>query len=382
MKPLYLLFLILCSCFSVYAQSVNSIDQEKLLEFYQSQRYAEAAAYLQTVYHEETDNPKELAQLGYSNMMAGNLPVAEKEYLKLYSLQPRSLALLFNLASISRRRGDDQKAKSYYLEIIKTDSLNFNVYKQLAAMLINPVDPEKIYYLEKANTINPQNPDIAFDLANSLNLSKKNDSAYLVLQPALTADSANMMLLKAKMPICISLKKLDEAILTGEKLLGAGDSSSYVLNNLGKAYFSLKQYDKSLQLFKVIESMEQQNESTLYYTALCYRELKTYPLCADYLKKSIKEGISPYVSNYYKVLGEVCEKTLQVSVAEKSYLKSLEFENNGEVYYNLGLLYEFKLIHHKIALKYYKQFLRSQPDPEKYKEVIVYVKERIALLQR
>ena len=378
---IYSLLLSILYCNSAYSQSSPSVDREKLLEWYQTQRYTEAAAYLETVYVQTTEDPREIAQMAYANMMAGNLPSAERYYLKLLKQQPGSLPVLFNLAGISRRRGDDIRARSYYLEITKTDSLNFNVYKQLAALVDNPLDPEKLFYLKKANIINPENPDVAFDLANGLNLAKKNDSAYVILQPALQADTANLMLLKAKLPVCIALKKMEEAILTGEKLMSYGDSSGYVLNNMGKALFASKNYGKSLQLFKAIEKMEQQNESTLYYTALCYRELKDYKFSATYLKKAIKEGISPFISGYYKILGEVYEKDMLNIAADLSYHKSLNFENNGEVYYNLALLNEFKLNNRKAAIKYYNQFLRSKPDPEKYKEVLIYVRERIALLQ-
>lgn len=365
----------------VRAQSGNFLDKEKLLEYYQSQRYMEAAAYLQSVYKEDTADQKEISQIAYANMMAGNLPTAEKNYLKLYDQQPGSLPVLFNLASISRRRGDDVKAKFYYLEIIKTDSLNFNVYKQLAVMIANPADQEKISYLKKANAINITNPDVAFDLANSLNLTKKNDSAYTVIQTALNADTGNIMLLKAKLPVCIALKKLEEAIFTGDKLLQSGDSSTYVLNNMGKAYFITKQYNKSLQMFKTIERMEQQNESTLYYTALCYRELKNYLLATDYMKQTIKEGISPIMSNYYRILGEVYEKNMQTKNARLAYYKSLDYDHNGEVYYNLALLNDTKLNNKKAAVKFYNQFLLSKPDPEKYKEVIPYVKSRLAVIK-
>lgn len=64
MKKLLYFILILCTS-SALAQSPNIIDKEKLIEFYQSQRYTEAAAYLQIAYGAETDQPKELAQIAY-----------------------------------------------------------------------------------------------------------------------------------------------------------------------------------------------------------------------------------------------------------------------------------------------------------------------------
>ncbi|QNK62992.1 tetratricopeptide repeat protein [Pedobacter sp. PAMC26386] len=376
-------FLLLCIvAFTAYAQSEPVLDKEKLFEFYQNQRFSEAATYLQSVYKENSEDPKEISQVAYTNMMAGNLPVAEKNYLKLYQLQPASLPILFNLASLQRRRGNDSQAKFYYKEIIKIDSLNFNVYRQLASLINNPMSSEKQFYLKKANILHPADADVAFELASSFNLSKKNDSAYTVLQTALAADTANMMLLKAKLPVSIALKKLEEAVLTGERLMAYGDSSTYVMNNMGKTYFILKQYAQSLKFFKIIEKMQQQNESTLYYTALCYRELKDYPLAADYMNKSIKESISPYMANYYKILGEVYEKTEQFKMANQSYHKSLDYENKGDVYYNLALLNDGKLKNKKAAAQYYQKFLSSKPDAEKYKEVLDYVKQRISTLSK
>lgn len=382
MKKLNCLLLILICVLKAAAQTSVTADQEKLLELYQTQRYSEAAAYLQSTYGNEVTTPKELSQIAYANMMSGNLQVAEKSYLRLHEQQPGSLPILFNLAGISQRRGDTQKAKDYYREIIKIDSLNFNVYRQLASLLLNPLDLEKLIYLKKANKINPTHADIAFDLATSLHLFKKSDSAYTVLQPAIAADTGNMILLKAKLPICIALKKMEEAMVTGENLMAHGDSSTYVISNMGKAYFATQQYEKALKMFLYIESQQQQTEGSLYYTALCYRELKNYPQAGAYIKLSIKEGISPLTATYYKSLGEIYEKRAQIQKANQSYQKSLEFDNNGEVYYNMALLNDGNLNNKKAAVKYYQQFLSSKPDTAKYKEVIIYVQGRLKNLKK
>jgi len=364
------------------AQNTITLDQEKLLEFYQGQRYTEAASYLQTVYGDGNDDPKQLTQIAYTNLMAGNLPVAEKSYLKLYALQPNSMSVLFSLASISVRRGDDIKAMTFYKAVLKIDSTNFNVYKQMAALVDNPVSPEKITYLKKANIINPLHPDVAFDLATAYNTLKKNDSAYHVLDTALTADTANLSLLKAKMPVCIGLLKFDETLKTGMKLLAYGDSSSYVLSNMGRVYFLKKEYQKAIEMYQAIERLQQPTESTFYYTALCYRELKNYKKAEDYIKRSISEGISKFMAIYYQILGEINEKEGMVKNANAAYHKSLDYENTGGVYYNLGLINDFKINNKKAAINYYKLYLASKPDPESRKEVIEYVKLRIADLKK
>ncbi|CAM4413682.1 Flp pilus assembly protein TadD, contains TPR repeats [Pedobacter westerhofensis] len=383
-KRIVLVFLLAISLFPLMscAQDSTKMDGEKLIDLYQSQRFAEATDYLRSIYTDSTVVEKEILQLAYSNMMAGNLTAAETFYSKINSLQPQNIFVLFNLANICHRRGNDAQAKIYYIKISKIDSTNFNVYKQLASIILSPTSIEKIQYLKKANSIQPRNADVAFDLSYSLNLINKNDSAYQVIDEALKADTSNIILLKAKMPICIALSKIDESIETGNLLLSMGDSSSYVLNNIGKAYYLKKDFQKAVDIFENLKKLQQQNEVTLYYSSLCYKELKHYDNAAKNMLLAIEAGISPYTSKYYKTLGEIYESDSMIEQAKKSYIKSLEFKNDGGVYYNLALLNDFKSIKKQLALKYYRLYLKTNPDQFKHKEVITYVKSRIALIER
>ena len=70
-----------------------------------------------------------------------------------------------------------------------------------------------------------------------------------ILEPALKADSANRQLLKMKMPISMAEKKYSDAIQTGQQLLSYGDSSTFVMSNLGKSYFLILDYRNALNSF-------------------------------------------------------------------------------------------------------------------------------------
>ena len=363
------------------AQTRN-LDKEKLLDFYQNQRYAEAASYLENVYGKESNDPKALSQLAYVHLMAGLLPEAEKNYLALQQLQPANITVLFNLASISLRRGNEEKAKSFYLEILKADSTNFNVYKQLANLYPLSNDPDKIKYLEQANKINPAEADVAYDLATSYNVLKQDKKAYAVLDPAMKADTGNFMLLKVRLPVCMALLKLPEASTVGERLMAAGDSTSFVITTMGKLAVLTKNFQKAIRYFKLLESWGQENETSLYYTALCYRELKNYTLSAEYTKKTIEFSTSPNMSSYYTLLGTVYEEKAQYKIALAAYKKGLTYTNKGGIYYNMALLEDLKLKEPAKALTYYRLYLKSKPDEEKNKEAILYVKDRINTLSK
>jgi tetratricopeptide (TPR) repeat protein len=374
-----LFFILITQASNLKAQ--NTVDNNKLLELYQTQRYAEAASYLQSIFKEDTQDPKELSQLAYANLMAGKLPDAEKSYLKLYALQPNSLPTLFSLANISIRRGIDEKAKSYYEAILKLDSTNFNVYKQLASLNKDDISTEKIRYLRKANTLNPTDADVAFNLCEIFFKMNFFSEADKVLQPALAADSTNLQLLKMKMPISMAKKKYDESIATGMKLLSYGDSSTFVLNNLAKSYFLKLDYRNALKYFLIINDKAFDNEGLYYNIGLSYRGVKEYKNAAPFFEKAIKEGISNKIASYYGLLGDSYEEINRNEEANAAYKRGLLFENNGSLLYNIALVYETKLNDKKNAINYYDQYLKTINEKEQPK-LIIFIKNKINELKK
>jgi len=381
MKRALLLFFAVVSSLITYAQDKPVLDKEKLLEYYQMQKYTDAAQYLQTVYTEDTQDEKEISQLAYANMMAGKLPEAEKNYLKLLEKQPQSLPVLFSLANINLRRGQDEKAKNYYMDILKIDSTNFTVYKQLASLNKGEMNLAKIDYLQKANAINPTDADVVFDLCEIYFKMNFFDKASNILEPALSADSTNLQLLKMKMPISMAKKKYDETIQTGQKLLSYGDSTTFVLNNLGKSYFFVLDYKNALKSFLAIESKSMDSEALYYSIGLSYRGLKDYKSAIPYLEKAIQEGISTKIASYYGLLGDSYENVNKNTEANASYKKGLQFDNNGSLLYNIALVYETKLSDKKSAIDYYEQYLKTINEKEQPK-LIGFIKNKITELKR
>ena len=143
-----------------------------------------------------------------------------------------------------------------------------------------------------------------------------------------------------------------------------------------------KAFEKAIRYFKLLESWGQENETSLYYTALCYRELKNYTLSAEYTKKTIEFSTSPNMASYYTLLGTVYEEKLQYKSALAAYKKGLEYTSKGGIYYNIALLEDLKLKEPAKALTYYRLYLKSKPDEGKNKEAILYVKDRINTLSR
>ena len=378
MKHLYFIAFLLLLILPAQAQVLNADDQERLLEYYQWQRYEDAATLIKEVFGDDPHDLKATSMLAYASNMAGNLKQAEQQYIKLNQANPKNIAVLFSLAGIHSKRGNDDKAKSFYQQVLEVDSNNFSALKLIASIADHP--DERLNYLKRASRLNPNDGDVAYDLAVDLNKLKLLEEAYQVLDQAYRADTSNYMLLKAKLPLCISLKRLNEAQQTGDRLLKNGDSSSYVINSMGRLAMEKKDYRKAIGLFKVLEGRTEVSESSLYYTAICYEKLKDVKHAQAYIKATIEASISPNVSSYYNFLAYTHESVGTYKAAQSAYLKALQFSNNTAIYYSLGLLNDLKLKNKAAALRYYRQYLRSSPDEKSAMENINYVKGRIKAL--
>ncbi|MGL6127910.1 tetratricopeptide repeat protein, partial [Chryseobacterium artocarpi] len=326
---------------------------------------------------EDTQDLKALTQIAYCNMMAGKLPEAEKSYLKANNIQPNNLPILFSLASINSRRGNVANAKSYLQQIIQQDSVNFSAYKQLAAYAETP--EAKLNYLKKANILNATDPDVAYDLSMVYNGLKQYQSAYDVLKTAIAADTENFTLQQTQLPIANLLGKYVEVVESGEKLLKIYTDAN-VINDLGQAYFYLKDYKRCIDLYKMLEELGIENEGILYYMTLSYTELKDYNNAEVYAQKTIDHAISKHTTLYYAALAGIYEAKNQYNDAMAAYKKGLTFGNSNIIYYRLGLLYDLNLKQSKNAVTYYQLYLKNNPNQEKEKTQITYAKDRIAAL--
>lgn len=376
MKIWFPILLIGLSFKTVIAQTAK-IDPEKLLGYYETQRYEEAARYLQSLYPTDTQDLKALTQIAYCQMMAGKLSDAEKNYMKINTIQPNNIPVLFSLTSINSRRGNIANAKNFLQQIIQLDNQNFSAYKQMAAYADIP--ETKLEYLKKANSLNATDPDIAYDLATIYSSLKQFQSAYDVLKTAIAADPDNFTLQQIQLPISNRLGKYQEVIETGEKLLKI-HADANIMNEMGQAYFYVKNYQQCVDLYKTLEDMGIQNEGTLYYMALSYRELKDYDHAAIYAQKTIDEAISDHTVLYYAALAGIYEAKNQYNDAATAYKRGLTFSTSNIIYYRLGLLYDLNLKQPKNAVTYYQLYLKNNPDQEKEKEQIAYARDRITLL--
>lgn len=382
MKPVLLFLAVVSFHVSLFAQQPAKPDDALLLDYYQSQRFAEAADYLKKAYPEPVTDVKALSSLAYASAMAGRLPEADDYYQRLYAKDTTNNAILFSLGSINARRGDNLKALSFYKKILLRDSTNFSVYKQMATLSRSSGNfGGAILYFQKANKLNPIEPDVAYDLATfyiNLKLYKKADT---VVTTALQADTANLLLLFAKAETVYRLDNFPETVAVCNKLIRSGNQTGIVISMLGTSYYKLKNYSDCISTFNLLEQSKTSSETSYYYTGMSYKALGNQAEAVSYFNKAIKEAISENASSYYGEMADSFDKLHQLKNAVNAYQKSLLYGVMPLTYYALANLYDTRLKNKDLALKYYKKYLKSQP-PEDQKRYTAYAERRARELGR
>ncbi len=363
---------------TAFAQQTPKIDDALLLDYYQNQRFADAADYLKKTYTEPVTDVKALSSLAYASSMAGRLPEANDYYQRIYVLDTTNTAILFNLGSINARRGDNLKAIIFYKKILLRDSTNFNVFKQMATLSQNTgKTTDAINYLQKANKINPVEPDVAVDLVEFYINQKLYTKADTIVSTALRADTANLSLLFGKARVNYFLEKFPETVMVCNKLIQDGDQIGIIISMLGTSYYNLKDYDNCISTFKLLEQSNASTETSYYYTAMSYKALGKQAMAVIYFNKTIKEAISGNVNSYYGEMADCYDQMHQLKNAVNAYQKSLLYGVMPLTYYALANLYDTELKNKPFALRYYKKYLSSNT-PADQKSYRAYSKRRVS----
>lgn len=380
-----LTFLLLIVALSILNAGVKAqispSNDAVLIDLYQNQRYAEAVNYLKKNYPEPVTDLKVLSRLAYASQMAGKLPDAESYYLRVYQQDSVSIPVLLNLANIQIRRENNSKALFYFEKVIAIDKTNFSVYKQLGKLYSDKPDvANAITNWQTANQLNPEEPDVAADLALMLINQKRAKEAEPILKAALRADSTNLVLLRTLAKLTYANDRFKETINTCLKIIGLNDISLDVQNMLGTSYFMVKNYNCALETFLAMP-VTAQTERICYLSARSFKALKRYKQAVEYYNKTLTEAISPNTDVYYDEMADTYDLNKQFKNEAVAYQKGLFFKEKPLTYYNLAGLYDQGLHDKANAIKFYKKYLKAKP-PLKEQVYVDFSKSRIVELSK
>ena len=379
MKHICFTFILVNLISAAFGQQPAKADEALLLEYYQSQRFAEAADYLKKTYPEPVTDTQVLTQLAYTSQMAGKLTDAESYYQRIYDKDSTNTTVLFNLGAINIRRGNNLKAEAFYKKIAQRDTSSFMVYKQLVLIASDQGDHVSyLNYLVKASGLNTAEPDVASDLSDEYVTLQRPNDADTVLSKAIAADPENAVLLLSRLKRVYSQAKWEDTKNTALQLKKLGNQSGYVLTKLGIAYYNLKDFVCTIECLADISDAEQ-SETSFYIAALAYKALKHQTEATQYLAKAINAGISPNIAGYYSEMADSFENLDNFKMALFAYQKALQFDEKPITFYMIASIYDTDLRDKKMARLYYRKYVADKP-PKKQGKYLAYAQSRINAL--
>ena len=170
-------------------------------------------------------------------------------------------------------RGNLTKAKTYFVEVLKRDPSQIDLYFRLSEIALKEGnDEEALHWLERGRLIDMRNVEILLSEANLYQRMKRFDEAIRTLNRVISFDETNLKALKGLREIYLESQRWGEAIRIQKSILkftkGKQAEEEQTL-----CYLGLK-YEKAKELLN--RGGEENLESALKETKEIIRERKTF----------------------------------------------------------------------------------------------------------
>jgi tetratricopeptide (TPR) repeat protein len=257
-----------------------------------------------------------------------------------------------------------------FMKIYKEDTLNYFAIKRLAVGYnkVNQNDTS-ILFFRRAININPSDANNITNLCNILITKDKYQEGIDLSENYRLIDSTNAKVNSVNAYLYLLNKQYDTAVVKFNKCIAFGDSSRFVLKNLGVSYFKKESFDTAKFWLEKAYLLDTTDIVNLQFLGLSCSQSYYKKLGIFYLEKAL-EQYDPMLKDYatiYRNLVEAyrgwslspCEKTLEVS------LKAYELNPKDSLLaLFIGSGYDSCKKDYRKAIEYYKIFLQSKP-PDK-----------------
>ena len=166
-------------------------------------------------------------------------------------------------------RGNLAKAKAHFVEVLKRDPSQIDLYFRLSEITLKDGNEEEaLHWLERARLIDMRNVDILLGEAEMYQRMKRFDEAIRTLNRAISMDDTNLKALRSLREIYLDSRRWGEAIKTQQSIL------------------------------KLIRGKQAEEEETLFYLGLKYERAR------DLLNQGGEENLESALKEAKEILRE------------------------------------------------------------------------------
>ena len=219
---------------------------------------------------------------------------------------------------------------------------------------------EGLKYLNKAQEISPDSPEIHLALGTFYEGDGKLEDALKEYQEALTLSPLSVQLYYKLGEVYSKLDRVGDAISIYEKALQINNRDYLSSMNLARLYYKEKEYEKGI---KILEDFPIKDSYVYYLAGTFLVRLKRLDEAEENLKKSIQLVPNSYISYLLlvSIYGEQNKKDEALSLLNNAQEKSLL--SKDKLYLLFGMVYsQFK--DYKEAINYLRKANEFNPDDD------------------
>ncbi len=264
---------------------------------------------------------------------------------------------IFQKAFENHQKGNLQKAKKLYMEVLSKDQNHPDANHNLGVLLIqdNKVD-EAIPFFELAFKLDPSNIQYKNNLNNAIELKQENN---------IKINSYN---LDKELVELFNQSKYKEAHIKAKEALENDLNNFIALKIIGLIYFKLKDYENALINLNNALKLNKNDLDILNTMASIYKSLNRIEETEQLFRKIL--DLNPDVAQHNFKLAVLLNSIGKQSEAEQYYKKALILNPKSAIYHsNLGLLVK-NAGRLKEAEQYFRKAIQLNPDDAKYHRVL------------
>lgn len=371
---------------SNYTQYLNL--SKKLLNHYQ---LTQASMLSEKLYAFDTLNTDGILQCADVYSFLNNTEKTTFYYTKAIEADSTNIYPYLKAGEFFQKNNRIVEALNAYAPVVNSlDTLNYFALKQSGVCILSlnkhELFPMALHYFDRAIAVNPYDLTLYFRIANTCNTLRDFDRSIAVCQKGLAIDSMSIVLRTAMAYAQYHKSEFKNAIENFEKVKAQGDSSSFVVKNMGLAYYRDNQFEPARRnLTRATKMLYDEGliEYDVYFflSDACV-QLNDPKAAISFLQNadSLRYPPSEVQSKIYKSYGSVYNSERDwVNGAKYFEMAYKAFPEDKSSLLLLAYQCDY-LKDKKKAFAYYNQFLNS-PESNEYPKDIVIVKQRIAKLK-
>jgi len=329
-----------------------------------------------------------------------NFRLALHYWEKALSLDSTNIEAIEGIADGYNNLGNYREAIDYYRLILPGDTVDVVFWGKLAGVLTNlemdkqaadiyskllSVEPENLFFMRKLASalysmkkyteakeqllkyreLNPNDLTLGLALATCYQRMEKDKEAVEVLEEILSVDSCHLTALNKMAYIQYNnLKDYEKAVVLYRKVnFLEGNSDPVHLTNQGICEYFTGNHAFSAHLLDSLAYINTSDPFVWFYAGMSYRKLGEIDRALEYLQTAAKFSLPVFAADIHHHLGRVLSLKRLFPEALKAYEKTREIDpNNSLVLYDMALAHEEMSRNSTLALAYYQQFTRENPN--------------------